>query len=352
MFFNLKTFISAPSRQSLPSPKLFSTLIIDPSLPPANEPWERNLTEEEIKVLVDDGILFPSPKPGYLCVSAALLSSSLPSTPTASVCRVGATPDPNQTFDLPSHERSVQALEFYGYTTSAATSTYQRWHTRPDPRQNPDDLVDYAYGDITILKMKRYESLTPKQALLHIGFNQDFQDALLDQEFAAIFESESLHYWVKDMIENNFNTHMRLSERLKSLATRTPGDACLPGTQAALDHKFPISPDHVVLYKGTAACDVERWIEQDRRLNMGAIIKDEGGDFHHHGLALYWTPEKEVAEQHRKWVARRSPRSDTSLIRIQVPISFLNSLTTSTLWYSPDWKEHVWRCKTEHSPPR
>ena len=125
---------------------VFPSLIMDSSLPPSNESWEENLTEEEISILIDDGILSPSLRPSYLRVSAVLLSWSISSTPTASVRRVGTIPDSNQTFDFPSHERSVQALDFYDHTTSAAMATYQRWHTRPDPRQNPHDLVDYTWS--------------------------------------------------------------------------------------------------------------------------------------------------------------------------------------------------------------
>ncbi|OBT57614.1 hypothetical protein VE04_03651 [Pseudogymnoascus sp. 24MN13] len=61
--------------------------------------------------------------------------------------------------------------------------------------------------------------------------------------------------------------------------------------------------------------------------------------------------KREVAELYREWAQRRCPYSETWIVRICVSIALINSIPTAELWYSPDWKEFVWYCRREKTPP-
>lgn len=37
-------------------------------------------------------------------------------------------------------------------------------------------------------------------------------------------------------------------------------------------------------------------------------------------------------------------------MHIQVPQSFINNLRWEDLWYSPSWKEYIWKCRKEQMP--
>jgi hypothetical protein len=84
---------------------------------------------------------------------------------------------------------------------------------------------------------------------------------------------------------------------------------------------------------------------------MMALTSSPFEDFNFTSGAWYFTPDRETAEDYRKYVARRHENSETWLIRIQVPKIFLNSLSTKNLWYGPEWREYLWHCRTRKLPP-
>ncbi|EXJ86730.1 hypothetical protein A1O3_03684 [Capronia epimyces CBS 606.96] len=286
-------------------------------------------------------------------------------------------------FELPESSHSQSALEFIGFNPSMAKTIYERWLQRPDADQNPDDLIDYVMGHILMMKSNQYAEYSARDVMEVVGLKQDMQDALTDPRFQAIFETQTLHFWVRDILATNYATLIRLQQRLKNHAKRgsvhdifqpaaptvpevtatvnvTPEDHLLPTAFIAIAEEGPVLPDHVVLYKGKAAQEMRvadqmsvagQFIEDDGEIDMHVISSYPGGDFNSRHMAWYFTPEKEVAEEYRKWAARRSPNSETLLIRIQIPLSFVNSLSVTDLCFSPDWKEYVWCCKRQSGPP-
>jgi hypothetical protein len=48
--------------------------------------------------------------------------------------------------EFPEKVYSAAALEFIGLKPERAKEIYDRWESRPDPTQNPDDLIDYVYA--------------------------------------------------------------------------------------------------------------------------------------------------------------------------------------------------------------
>ncbi|MCJ1223709.1 hypothetical protein MMC12_000352 [Toensbergia leucococca] len=354
---------------------------------------EEMFSIEETQSLLEDQIFLSSCVLGKRKVSAALLSPpssntsrSSSSSTSASVRTLGFPSTSNHSFEIPTAERSIAALEFIGFDTLTATAIYDRWDSRPDPHRCPDDLIDYAYSDISRLNSPSFQDYTPREAMAKIGMSQDFQDALTDPRFTSICGTETLHYWVKDTLMINYATLLQLQARLKNHAARsravkksrrariqdiiqapglhaaqqqlqpsssvtatfnmTPEDYNIPSNQIAFETEGPVLPGHIVLYKGKASYEVgEGWIADDGSLNMRSIATYAHGDFNPESVAYYWTPEKEVAEEYREWAARRCSWSETWLIRIQIPVQFVNSLTSQELWYSPNWKEYVWYCR-------
>lgn len=133
----------------------------------------------------------------------------------------------------------------------------------------------------------------------------------------------------------------------------TSEDHHLPKTYVTVQAASPILPDQCVLYKAKAAAEIgePQWIEDDGSHDLRATSSYSGCDFNWERSAWYWTPEVETAEQYRAWSSRRCSCSDTWVIRIQILMTFINSLRQSNLWFSKDWKEYVWHCKKKLPPP-
>ena len=292
---------------------------------------------------------------------------------------------------LPDVAESTEALEFIGFTPKVAHEIFQRYVSRPDPKQNPYDLLAYAYGHVGQLKSLRFRDLTTQEALTRVGLTTKQQEPFLDPKFSHILWTESLYFWVEDTLRTNYTALLRLKQRGKNQARRGrkakrtslhgvfsgpgstttatasgiqlpqvtasvnmyPEDYNLPVSHIALESEGPLLQDHLVLYKGRSPEDMlsSVWIQEDGSLNMNAMATRGNGDFNHLLPAWYWTPEKDVAEQYRVWAEARSPWCETWLIRIQIPKSYIAPLNRADLWFSDDWKEYVWHCRSGQEPP-
>jgi hypothetical protein len=360
---------------------------------------EFQLSLEETQALEKDLVFLSSNIPstsGKRKVSGALLTPpssqgrvSRSSSSSASVRFRSFNSSPDFTLDLPQSAISVAALEFIGFTAETAEDLFRRFASRPDPDINCYDLLDYVHGHTSILSTASYQYCPPAQAMTQIGLTQQMQDAILDPRFSTIFGTETFRFWIDDTLRINYLSLVQLLRRLKNHATGSIAKKkkakraklegafppkVLPSSEQATttatlnvmseDHYLPknfvtadepseVLEDHYVLYKAKAAPEMgdPQWIQDDGSLEMNAIATYGGGDFNHANLASYWTPDAETAEAYRAWTARRCSWSDTWVIRIQIPKTFIDSLRQQDLWYSKDWKEYVWYCRKKVEPP-
>ncbi|OBT92187.1 hypothetical protein VE01_10029 [Pseudogymnoascus verrucosus] len=267
-------------------------------------------------------------------------------------------------FEMPTAAISASALELIGFNQSTAESIYERFINRPDPSINIDSFLDYATSQaqrIWVLKSRDY---TDCEAMTRVGLTIDFQDRMLDPRFKAVYETETLLFWVLDTLKVGYTALEQLHERLKHRVkvikatiaiSQTPEGHSLPANfiPAETEPALPSPLKYVALYKATSALEMggTPWIDDDGGVDMNVISSFPGGDSNYCSMVHYWTPEREVAELYRKWAQRRCPYSETWIVRICVPIALINSIPTAELWYSPDWKEFVWYCRREKTPP-
>lgn len=359
-------------------------------------------TGEEIKCLEEDNIFLPTP-PGSHTRGKRKVSASLMSSPSSSISSSSSSASVRTwnfrpstiNIDIPTEEESAAVLEYLGFKTSVASEIFQRYAGRPDPQYCPDDLLDYAFGQISVLKTPSYRTMDIREAMDRAGLNLQIQSAIADPAFSDILWTRDLHFWVKDTIETNLATlrsrqlllkrhaRERLAHKNKrkkrssvqglfssqegparqgpeqaaftSTINMTTSDFNLPAAHVALSEtEPPILPNHVVLYKGKAYWDLRetlRIIQDDGSIDMTTLATPAGGDFNSNFNAHYWIPEKDTGQRYQQWAALRSPTSDTCLIRIQVSNDFIERLSFAGMWFSPDWREFVWHCKQEKDPP-
>ena len=353
---------------------------------------------DEIQILEEERILLPatSNPAGKRKISGSFLTpptshgslSSSSSGSTASVSFKHYVLDPNINLEIPLAEESPEALEFCGFVAEVAQKIHANFSHRPQNAPIDDDILEWAYAHADSLNLPVLSNLSPNEALTRLGIKESLRDGILDPKFRHIFETQSLLFWVKDSLRINYWTLVGLQGRLKDYAkhvsrkeakrtkcgsisdvfpaagspsfepTATISAASsskhLPKACVVVQEPGPVLEDHIVLYKGKAAAemiDEFQWIQDDGTLNMMALTSSPFGDFNFSSAAWYFTPERETAEEYRNYVARRHENSETWLIRIQVPKTFLNSLSTRSLWYGPEWREYVWHCRTRTPPP-
>ncbi|KAH8730676.1 hypothetical protein GQ44DRAFT_699677 [Phaeosphaeriaceae sp. PMI808] len=350
---------------------------------------------DEVKILEDEHVLLPSPSVlGKRKVSARFLTppasdgsvSSSSSGSTASLSFKYYALDPNRNLEIPLSESSPEAFEFYGFTPQVAQEIHYNYCRRPtDSPFDEDEILPWAYGRAHSFNLS---SLSPDEALAHIGIKKSLRDGILDPRFRHIFETQSLLFWVRDSLRINYWTLVGLQTRLKeyvehvskkkgtkvkrgSISNVFPSAASsssqpsatissasssghIPKACTVVQESPPVLDDHVVLYKGKAAhemVDEFQWIQNNGTLDMNALTSLPNGDFNYNREVWYFTTERETAEGYRKFITRRHPDSETWLIQLQVLKNFLNNLKIQPLWYGADWREYVWHCRNAEEPP-
>ena len=359
-------------------------------------PHPNDLDFEDIQALQDDQLVLPQVAGGKRKVSAAFLtppasdissSSSSSATSTASV-RFRNIATASGTFDLPDRIESVAAVEWCGFAPNAAFELYSRYANRPDPQNNPDEVIDYMLADI--LSADRRNELSPAESMNRMGLSVMTQAAIMDPLHEDVRGTETITSWVLETISINWKTLLHLKSKLKAAAVRSRAKkkpkinvgAVFPPQQQqqapspshtatvqstladlSMEHNLPRAhvavvtappaelPNHVVLYKAKAAVEMEEWINEDGRVRIGGLLTYGGGDFNPELPAYYWTREKATADQYHKFATRRCPYSEIWMIQVQLPESFIDSLRTRELWYGHDWKEFVWYCRKKKIPP-
>lgn len=63
------------------------------------------------------------------------------SNSSASVYVRVRSPEASSPFELPESSESVAAVEWCGFTYAKSHEIFTRWVARPNPEQNPDDLL-------------------------------------------------------------------------------------------------------------------------------------------------------------------------------------------------------------------
>ncbi|KAL2060561.1 hypothetical protein VTL71DRAFT_9202 [Oculimacula yallundae] len=273
-------------------------------------------------------------------------------TGSASVL-VRPTTNPQASYKLPESIECVAAVEWCGFIRSKAENIYENWTTRPD--QCPDGLIDYMTAAATRLKMEPLISLPPAEALVELGISEDLRSALLDSKHAQLFRSQTLYFWVKDTIKMRCAMLWKIHEKTgaqpeESRNASTPTQlSYLPQHCATVQTPPPVLSDHYVFYIGKSASelgDLNCLVRENGSIHLGALSKRGGGDFNEHREALYLSKERETAEQYRQWAARRNPHSESWIIRIQIPKSFVDCMLKRDLWYGEEWKKFVYYCRS------
>ena len=345
-----------------------------------------DLDEEEVLALQEQSLILPQVPGQKRKFSSSLLttpssgsssfSSSANSTASVSFRKVAST---NSGFVLPERYYSADTVAWCGFTPEAANATFMRWvaGSGGNDGSNPDDLIDYMVADIRQVDFK--DELTEDEQLNRMPLKETLKSVLRDRKFESVRRTADLRFWIINTVTVNYETLWALKSRVKTIGTaaahsrakkkhKLHAGEIFPSTLSTINDFAPFqnlpkahvslvtqppSPmqDHVILYKGKAAVEMEEWIDSEGNVDLKGLETYPGGDFNPRTLACYFTLEKDTAEQYRQWAAERCSYAETWLIEIQVPRSFIDPLRYKEIWYGFEWKEYVWYCRRQKVPP-
>jgi hypothetical protein len=203
-------------------------------------------------------------------------------------------------FEMPMTVISAEALEFIGFKQATAKTVYERFMNRPDPSINIDSFLDYATSQVQRIWVLKSANYTDREAMARVGLTINFQDRMLDVDFTAVYETETLLFWVIDTLKVAYTALEQMHERLKHRAkvikatatvSQTPEGHSLPDNFISVETE-PVLPsllEYVVLYRGKAAQEMRGnpWIEDDGSVDMNVLLSAGGGDFNYRNPVHY-----------------------------------------------------------------
>lgn len=135
---------------------------------------------------------------------------NIPSTSWTIIWKASTT---KASLDLPTDIESVAALEHLGLIRKVAGDVFERYAKRPNPQQNADGILEYAFGELNRLKAQlSLQDIPPRQVMNTLGISNELQNTLLNPRFTQLFESQTLLYWLKDSMRMRFKTLEQMCE--------------------------------------------------------------------------------------------------------------------------------------------
>jgi hypothetical protein len=282
---------------------------------------------------------------------------------------------------MPRAMYSAHTLELLGLTPEKADSTYRRWTGRHSPAQCPDDLIHYVCGNMHHLRSYVYRDMDPREALRTDGMSEAFIDAILDPEFADLqctYEGKGgLFQLVRDTVrtgwralEMHYGCEFLEDQIATTISSEEAHAATITSVNSAhlsfLDPRYyktvscapPIPDEYMALYKPVYASDMLNGRPNLVSSNTGdirlaSLASHHGGDFSTQG-AVYWYPEREVADRYRSWLARRCGgfrfAVETWVVRILVRKDWVKGLKTKEVFFRDEgddcaWEEDIWKSR-------
>jgi hypothetical protein len=379
------------------------------SITPSPEPV---ISVEEARFFESEGLLSPlAGKKRKL--STSLLSDTPPISPSSrsrgSSDRVSSesfeatfTSQEAETSTVPETLESVESLEYVGFTTNMAETIYNRYQN--SPKDVPWAFLEFALAVIEDPQIEDAESSQDDwfACMTMIGLDEDFQRAIMLEEFADLRYTATCKFWVRDTMEMRWrfleNLKYLLRERQiqlqksrarPSLAPRTGsgprsrkrlsiGGAPTigqsgpvssldsevqeePSSAVATVPETPLHQDgHVMLWRaGDIIKHQAFYNEATGRLDLDAISTFPG-NFSGNVRLAYFTPQRETADRYATWYKHKAPQSGITIAQIPVPYRFVESLKAKYLWFdqnsegnpSNEWKNLIWNSRRGNRLPK
>lgn len=261
---------------------------------------------------------------------------------------------PPSNLALPTTANSTPGLVFIGFTPRIALHIFTMYSRYKDASCSSSleatnyDFFSFIHGHSIYINNWTLSGLPDAEKMERLGVRKEVVGAILDERFRGVFGTQMLEYWIEDTIGVNYETLLRLQDQANMIETDlTPG--VLYKHCNVLDSPPNVFEGHTTLYKSLPS--TESLFLEDGTIDISTLASSRGNDFNSLHSAIYFSPQRSVAEHFREYISIRCPLASTLLLRICIPNDLLTSLRTEELWYGDDWKQFLWHCKTKSPLP-
>ncbi|RMZ85391.1 hypothetical protein DV737_g732, partial [Chaetothyriales sp. CBS 132003] len=269
---------------------------------------------------------------------------------------------------------SHETLIYVGLSEEKASEMWNQWTHWPatGPRRETDiddgglqvTFLDFIIGALENQIDAIEDNDDHWQACLDAcGIDVDVQRAIMDPIFKPLRLSDSCLYWVKDTIKMRERRLARVdikeAREERSVSSNqqqsTPGiGPDLWGSAGAVTARNV--PGYTVLFKGMDQGRIAGLFDDSGALDrIETLLSSPPSDFSGTRALFYFTTSHEVAEYYAAYAKRRANCESVVILCLRFPNAAIESLSAPDIqriyWPSSEWKELVWRSRTQQPLP-
>lgn len=287
---------------------------------------------------------------GKRIISREIYSSSSSSagvaSPAASEGSSGGTS--SGTMEIPHHLHSVQTFEFLGFHSRASALLFEKFDQHVKELDDPEDgdLLEYCNRWVRhkCLDIEDENDDWPK-ALDDVGIVGPMRDALLHPRHRMIRGIQPLYYWLREMIETNFDVLMDIPSVVMQYVEPQFPKPNLRGGGFETDYTVPATlGGHINLFKSVSDKRAKDVILPDGTVNLMKLWSLPPTDFSAIG-GLYFTHQLWVARHYSRLIDDACVVSNRRTIEIAVPLSLLEKENMLCLEYGDTWRNLIFESR-------
>ncbi len=287
--------------------------------------------------------------------------------------------DSDASVNIPEVLESPEAMQFLGFTETAAAAIYARYLQGSVAYQD-EEIIEYAKGCIRSGTDAGTQSDDWDAAIASMGIRSDVRQQIMDPRFQHIRLTANAMHWVRDTIMAKYDYLTALdrtvigSEPVSLEARmRNPGQSSgggggsssKPSNQGTANPPQPqiatatiektVQHDEVELLKGTSIDRLSAAInlESDTRNRIQNVVSKAPGDFSGDEAILYLSKQRQVAYEYATYAQTRVREQGEDLVGVGILHVIIprDLLANSAEVYGLDWKEFVWNHRLQLPTP-
>ncbi|TGO58476.1 hypothetical protein BCON_0054g00060 [Botryotinia convoluta] len=249
---------------------------------------------------------------------------------------------------IPEFLESEETIEWLGWTPTKAAEIWNRWRVTQETEQEQGTIFEIGFIEQALGHIPRrdFEDSASdwEEHMRDWGIGEELIGAIMDAEFTDIRCTESVQHWVIDTIEIRYLSLERI-KRESDQRTRN-NHISSPNIASGVVPRYSRVPGLQTLFK---AISTERMGYKDGKIHVGSLVSAAATDFRGYGIALYFTPDYQVADRYRQYIKRRFIHN---LPLIIAPIAYSPNKAIAKL---DTWQEvniqHVMTIEGQETPP-
>jgi hypothetical protein len=251
----------------------------------------------------------------------------------------------NKVVTVPTDMYSARSYEFLGYTEDQAKDIYSRWVSEPEDQ---DSFIDFAISWLTDNHTNALDDADDWYAAMNtMGIEKDLQTAMMDQKYRNVRLTRDLVSWLVEVMEDNWASLESMDWTIDNNLNLQKNASKVPHLRGGEDlpEQPKVPENHIVLYKSLMMSRLKDCFDEDGGINLGSIMTSSPSDFASKHEALYFTPQRWVADQYAGYAKRKVRISDVLTLELHVPNDHLSKLVRWDLDFCDGWRELVWHSR-------